>query len=61
WSFLGITSINPIITFHINQLLIEAGAYVNTRNNHGHTALKFALRRRHKDIVKLLEEAGARE
>jgi ankyrin repeat protein len=34
---------------------------VNAKNQTGGTALKTAKRLEHKDIVKLLEEAGAKE
>jgi len=43
------------------KLLIDRGADVNARSRGGYTALKYAVDRGHKEIVKLLKEAGARE
>jgi ankyrin repeat protein len=41
--------------------LIKAGADVNAQDKYGYTALKWASRSGHTDIVKLLREAGAKE
>ena len=43
----------------IVKLLIEADAYVNTKDNYGGTALMLALEEGQPEIAKLLKEAGA--
>lgn len=40
--------------------LLNGGANVNVKNNEGNTALMCALSREHFEIVKLLEDAGAK-
>ena len=48
-------------TLEIAKMLVKFGANVNTRANNGDSPLKAAYRRGHKDIVPVLEKAGARE
>jgi ankyrin repeat protein len=41
------------------ELLIDAGAKVNAKGNHGFTALGFAQQNGHKKTAKALQKAGA--
>ena len=45
----------------IVQLLLAKGADVNAKNNYGETALFWAKKMGHKEIVRILKEAGAKE
>jgi len=44
----------------VAQLLIEAGADIDTQTKDGATALLFALEEEHTEIVELLRRAGAK-
>ena len=43
------------------KLLLSRGIRVNEKDNYGWTALMLAEKKGHKDIVRLLKEAGAKE
>lgn len=43
------------------QVLLAKGAEVNAKNNYGDTALMKAKKMGHKEIVRILKEAGAKE
>ena len=43
------------------QTLLAQGADVNAKNNKGNTTLMWAKREGHKEIVRILKEAGAKE
>jgi len=43
------------------QALVAHGADVNAKNNDGDTALMLAKKKGHKEIVRILKEAGAKE
>jgi ankyrin repeat protein len=45
---------------NIVELLIDAGADVNAKGNHGLTALGFAQQNGHKKTAKAIQKAGAR-
>ena len=43
------------------QVLLAYGADVNAQNNKGYTALMWVKKQGHKEIVRILKEAGAKE
>jgi len=43
------------------QVLLAKGADVNAKSKFGSTALRLAKEKEHKEIVRILKEAGAKE
>ena len=45
----------------IVQLLLQARADLNIKDQHGSTALTFAIRNDHNEITQILKQAGAKQ
>ena len=45
----------------VSEVLIAKGADINAKDNHGRTALRFAIGRNHDAVAEVLRKAGAKE